>query len=383
VTKWLKKNDLEIGKLRAIRNEIEERVNNLEQDFDYGKIINTLDNKQMEITELEAKINQLLEQKSSLAVDLVEIEEYVNEFSEDIYIEDDDIKTVFEKYKKGLGELAQADLENLYKFRDQLAKFKSNLIDNKKIQLSQEITQINATVQELNKKVSKYYAQISQSDQNNLVKSFRTYKEDIYEFRQFDQQLEKYELATERLNEAKAVYSTAANKLSRIVSTLKNVKESFQTTFIDAHKYITGSSAASFDFTVNVDTGPSRKKDFFKFSAYTETSGSKGSDQIRAAIYDVSLHMNEHTKKKTIGFILHDNLIFGVIDKVSSIKFLNLINDRLGDEIQYIAAINSDDFDYAELREQFTFDVKEKEAINLTKSEPLFHGIYLDFIKRP
>lgn len=382
VTKWLKKNDLEIDKLRAMRNEIEERVSNLETDFDYSKIIKSLDNKQTEISELEARVNELIEKKSSLQLSLREIDEYINEFSEDIYIEDDDIKIVFEKYKKGLGDLAQKDLESLYKFRDQLSKFKSDLVDNKKKQLKEEVSQIETTIEELNGKVSKYYQEISKADQNNIVKSFRSYKDDVYEFRQYDYQLEAYENASNRVNEAKTSYSLAANKLSRIVSELKKTKESFQATFIETHRYITGSSAASFDFTVNVDSGPNKKKDFFKFAVYTETSGSKGSDQIRAAIYDASLHINANTKPKTIGFILHDNLIFGVIDKVSSIKFLNLIHDKLGDSVQYIAAVNSDDFDYQELKNQFNFEVKDRVAIHLTKSEPLFHKIHLDFIKR-
>jgi len=383
VTRWLSKNDLEIDKLRAMRNEIEERVSNLEEDFDYSKIVKSLDDKKLHIAELEARTNELIEKKSLLQISLREINEYINEFSEDIYIEDDDIKIVFEKYKKGLGALAEKDLESLYKFRDQLSKFKSSLVESKKRQLTEEMSQTQATIESLNEKVSKYYRDISESDKNNIVKSFRSYKDDVYEFRQYDSQLEAFENATKRLNQAKADYTVAANKLSRIVGELKAVKDSFQSTFIDVHRYITGSSAASFDFAVDVDSGLNKKKDFFKFAVYTETSGSKGSDQIRAAIYDASLHINKETKKRTIGFILHDNLIFGVIDKVSSIKFLNLMHDKLGDSVQYIAAINSDDFDYAELREQFSFDIQDKVAIHLTKDSPLFHKIHLDFTKRP
>lgn len=102
---------------------------------------------------------------------------------------------------------------------------------------------------------------------------------------------------------------------------------------------------------------------------------------MRAAIYDAALHQNEYTKQKTIGFVVHDNLLFGNMDQESSIQFLNEMNKIDSGEFQYIATANSDQFDYEELRSRFTFDVGSKVVKDLTRAKPLFKRISSDFIK--
>lgn len=380
VNKWLDANELTIEELRTKRNKIEKSVEIIEDGMKYDQIVKSLDEKSEEIKQLESSLNELIEKKSTLRLELSEITAYIDEYQEDIYIEDDDVKIVFEKYRKGLGELVTKDLNELYKFRDQLTEFKSDLTKNKTEQLRQSISGLEDKIKVHNDKLDRYYSQITDSEKNNLVKSFRTYKEDVYDFRQYDEQLSRYESAQELVNDSKAGYANATHSLSRVVSKLKTTKDSFEKTFLELHKYVTGSSEASFNFQVDVDSAVSKRKDFFKFSVATETTGSAGSNQMRAALYDVALEINEATSAKTLKFMLHDNLIFGKIDKDSSIKFLNLVESKLGDDVQYIAAINSDDFNYEELIDKFDFNVSEKVVINLTKDKPLFHEIARGFL---
>jgi len=380
VNRWLKQEGIKVEQLRAKRNQIEEKVADLEHDFDYEKILKSIEGKKDVISNLETEISDYIDKRSLLQVELSDIEDYINEYKEDVTIDDSDIQVVFEKYKKGLGDLIKKDLEELFTFRDQLSKFKEDLTGNKRKQLVDEIATLTGKINDRKEKVRRYYSDITESDKNHIVKSFRSYKDDLYSYRQYDQYLDQYDDAQEELNNAKTQYSLAANKLSRIVSDLREKKKSFEHTFVELHRDITGSSEASFNFSVDVESGIKQKKNFFKFEAITETTGSMGSNHIRAAIYDMSLHLNDFTKPRTLGVIVHDNLIFGFLDKASSIKYLNLMNSQLGDNIQYIAAINSDDFDYKELIAEFTFDIKSKVAIHLTKKDPLFHEIHRDFI---
>lgn len=379
VNKWLSDNGFEIDQLRAAKNKIEQKVTSLEDDFNYDNILGSIEDKKDQISTLEAEINDLIDKRSIIQVDLNEIDEYINEFSETTKIDDSDIQVVFDKYRAGLGDIIKKDLDELYKFRDQLAEFKSELTDSKRTQLKNEIESISDQIKARQQKIQQFYSTINDSNKNHIVQSFRAYKDDVYEFRQYDQYIDRYDEATEKLNDAQTAYSLAANELSKIVSHLKNVKASFQQTFVELHEKITGSSEASFNFSVNLNSGAQNKKDFFKFSAVTETTGSMGSNHLRAALYDMALHINTNTSPRALGLIVHDNLIFGLLDKASSIKYLNTMNSVLGESVQYIAAVNSDDFNYQELLSEFDFDIKDSIAIQLTKGDPLFHGIFRDF----
>jgi hypothetical protein len=94
---------------------------------------------------------------------------------------------------------------------------------------------------------------------------------------------------------------------------------------------------------------------------------------MTAAIYDAALHKNEETAPRTYGLFIHDNLIFGLIEKDSSIKYLNYLNGNFDDsDIQYIATINMDEFNYEELKGDFTYDVTKDVVIELTRDNPLF-----------
>jgi len=380
VNKWLEDNGLKIDQLRAKRNSIEQKVTTLEEDFNYDNILASIEDKKDELTQLESEINDLINKRSLLQVDLSEINDYINEFEEPVEISNTDIEVVFSKYKAGLGELIEKDLEELYQFRDQLAEFKSELTSTRRGNLKTQIGNITDQIKARQEKIQRYYSSINEDDKNHIVKSFRSYKDDVYEFRQYDQYIDRYDEASEKLNNAQATYSNAANELSKIVSQLREAKDSFEKTFVELHERITGSSEASFNFSVNVNSGAQNKKDFFKFSAVTETTGSMGSNHLRAALYDMALHINTYTKPHTLGLIVHDNLIFGLLDKASSIKYLNTMNNVVGETVQYIAAINSDDFKYQELLSEFDFKIEDHIAIQLTKDNPLFHGIYRDFM---
>lgn len=378
--KWLEENDLDIDKLKAKRNELEQRVLDLEEDFNYDKLLMGYEAKAAEVRDLERKLEVLISDKSLLESELRDIEDYINDVDDDIYIDDQDVKLVFEKYRKGLGELVQSDLESLYEFRDQLSQFKEDLVVNKRSQLLESISSLQDKIDTHKQKVDKFYAEISDSKKNAIVKSFRVYKDDLYDSKQYDQYIDQYDSAVAALNDASAKFALATDELHRVVTNLNAQKKEFVKTFLAIHKRVTHSDSASFDFTVNVASKVSDKTDFFKFNVIVETAGSRGANQMRAAIYDASIHSSEVTKGRTLGFLLHDNLVFGSMDVESSINYLNLMSEFVAEEMQYIATVNNDQFDYQELRERFTFDIDDNVIINLTRQEPLFKRTESDFI---
>lgn len=214
-----------------------------------------------------------------------------------------------------------------------------------------------------------------------MGRALEVYQQDILDMKEYDTYLKEYEVAEEEHAKATIAYNTAIAQLAKIVAKLKAERESFGQTFVDIHKDVAGNSAASFDFQVGIDSKPNSKRAFFTFKVATETNGNKGANQMRAAIYDAALHQNEYTKPRTVGFVVHDNLLFGNMDQESSIQFLNEMNKIDPKTFQYIATANSDQFDYKELEDRFTFKIAERVIKDLTRSKPLFKKINPDFIK--
>ena len=52
---------------------------------------------------------------------------------------------------------------------------------------------------------------------------------------------------------------------------------------------------------------------------------------------------------------------------------MNYIHENFDpNDLQYIATVNMDEFNYAELQDDFKYDVKDDVIIELTREDPLF-----------
>ncbi len=373
VNKELKAQGLEIDKLQARKNALEDKVANLEDNFEYSQILDSLQTRSSEVNEIEAELETLVLDKKSIEFEISELAAFVEDFKDDIYIDDKDLNIVFNQFKAGLGDLVTKDFEQVRKFRDQLSRYKTELVDVKQADARKRLEAIEAKIAVRRTKVSKFYSDISETKKNHIVKSFRVYREEVNEFKNYEALLHEHESATNEANGANTQFAIAVGELSRAVADKKAIKSEFQKTFLDIHKYVTSSVEASFDFAVNSKFSPSNITNFFRFNVTSEAAGSTGANQMTAAIYDAALHKSPATSGKTYGMYIHDNLIFGLIEKDSSIQYLNYIHENFAeDELQYIATVNMDEFNYAELQDDFKYNVKEDVIIELTRSDPLF-----------
>lgn len=373
VKKELKLKGVEIDKLQAKKNALEAQVENLEDNFDYSKILNSLQSRSEEVNILEHELEELILTKKGIEYELEELTSFASDFEEDLYIDDKDLALVFNKYKQGLGELITKDFESVKKFRNQLGEYRSELIEEKVKNLSKSLEETEAKIATRKQNVDKFYADISQTNKNHIVKSFRVYKDEVDEFQKYESLLGQHEQGEYEVNVAETSFAIAVGELSHAIEDNKEIKQSFQKTFLKIHHYVTSSVEASFDFAANAKFSPNRKTSFFKFNVTSETTGSTGANQMTAAIYDASLHENEYTHERTYGLFIHDNLIFGLIEKDSSIKYLNYIHDSFKDkDLQYVATVNMDEFNYDELKDDFTYNVTDDVIIELKRDNPLF-----------
>lgn len=381
VKKELKKEGVEVEKLQARKNALESQVESLEDNFEYSRILDSLQDRSEEINVLERELEELILEKKSLEYELAELADFASQFEDDIYIDDKDLAIVFNKYKAGLGELITNDFESVKKFRDQLSKYKNELMDEKMKSASKQLDIIDSKISARKEKINKFYADINQVNKNHIVKSFRVYRDEVNEFQKYQSLLTQYEEGDYEANSAEASFAIAVGELSQAIERGKEFKQSFQKTFLKIHNYVTSSVEASFDFSANAKFSPNKKTNFFRFNVTSETTGSTGANQITAAIYDAALHENETTKQKTYGLFIHDNLIFGLIEKDSSIQYLNYIHQNFSDDdLQYIATINMDEFNYDELKQDFVYNVTDDVIIELTRQNPLFFEMSGDLL---
>jgi len=373
VNKELKAQDLEVDKLQAKKNALEDKVSNLEDNFEYSQILDSLQDRSVEINALEAELEELVLDKKSIEGELSEFAAFIEDYRDDIYIDDKDLSIVFNQFKAGLGDLVTKDFEQVKKFRNQLSRYKTELIDVKQSEARKRLEEIEAKISARRAKVNKFYSDINETKKNHIVKSFRVYREEVNEFKNYEALLHEYESASNEANGSNTEFAIAVGELSRIAAEKRDIKLEFQKTFLDIHKYVTSSVEASFDFSVNSKFSPSNITNFFRFNLTSETAGSTGANQMTAAIYDAALHKSPSTNKKTYGFYMHDNLIFGLIEKDSSIQYLNYLHENFdSEELQYIATVNMDEFNYAELQDDFKYNVKDDVVIELTRENPLF-----------
>lgn len=370
--KDLAKKDLDIEKLRARQNDLKSQIEIFEKDLDYPATINNIKVRGSEIKEKEQELNKLIIERSQLEMQIREIQDFASIFNEDFYIDDNDLALIFNKFKKGLGDVVKKDFDALKEFRNQVIRFKNELFKEKKKDILSAIEKMDSKIYNLETEINNFNKDIVYSDSNNVVKNLRIYRERFSGFEEYNSIIGQYEKSEQKQEVAKSEFSRLVEEISTIRQEALEIEANFKNTFIDVHKAIMKNSKC--DFKIKIQN-VFKKKSYFKFNIYVEGQGSKGINQIRSVIYDITLLINEFTSKRNLKCIIHDNLIFGSVDKESSINVLNFLHSLDKNSFQYIATINKDDFNYQELNSKFNFNIEDEKLIKIefTKTSPLFN----------
>lgn len=361
--------NLDIKKLRAVRNQHEAEIKGIEGGLSYPQAVANIQKNNQDINIEEQELNQMIFDKKKIELDLLEITDFSNFVGDDFYIDENDLQTVFNKYKTGLGNLIKKDFDELKKFKNQVMEFKLDFLKEKQKALIEKLELVSSQIKTKQSKISTYYGEILDPSSNNLVKNFRLFKNKFSELDNLNSQLHLYEKQEQIKEQARTNFVKYIKEIDAKIKALAVIEKSFKDSFMTIHVAIMNSSECDFTFLAkNIFMA----KSFFKFNIYIQGQGSKGVDQMQAVIYDLALLNNEYTQKKHLKFLIHDNLIFGSVDKDSSIKTLNYLNSLDPNTFQYIATVNKDDFNYKELASKFTFNPSNNIKIELTKKLPLF-----------
>ncbi len=369
IIKDLEKKNLNFDEIKALQNQIKSEIQKAEQAIDYNEITDEIKKEAELLSIKEEELNGVILRKKNLQIQLIEIDNFASNYNEDFYIDDSEIKDVFEKFKSGLGEFIVKDLSELKKFRDQVIEFKSQLLLQKRKRLAEEIEKLDQNITELKNIIIEKHGNLTSKKSSNFSKGLIIYKKKYAELQKYSSFIDEHERREKEKYESRKDFNEEIDLLKKIEAEVKQIKTSFQENFVKIHNEIMGNSQASFDFEFKPKFSP---EGFFEFNPQVHGQGSKGVNQMRAVIYDLALLLNANTNSRHLKSIIHDNLIFGSVDKDSSINTLNFISQFDEHAFQYIATVNKDDFNYSELEEKFTFDTKKQVIIELTKAKPLF-----------
>lgn len=252
-------------------------------------------------------------------------------------VDSDEVRQFYDQLREGLGTRIARELDEVMSFKLKIDQFQRHLLEEKNKIFNVEIRTLNTQLRELDRRYAKlvgvldqegelrnlrqtYASYQTKSDELGQLKSFFSRHDEL----QIDRQTKKSELEAERLRLQASI--TAASERLRF----------FERTILDIHQFIQGSRRASFEVR------PTQRKHIVDIVLRIDDDGSHSVEREKVFIYDVALMLNDFSKARHPGLLVHDN-IFDVDNDTlqKSLEYL-LTRAPFDDDQQYILTLNID-----------------------------------------
>jgi uncharacterized protein YydD (DUF2326 family) len=326
-------NEIKIQDAKAHLNELESEVGKVNKAIEQLKTNESFELIQEDLVKLEAKLADLRTKQQAIKFEIKQIDSFPKPES----INENEIQIIFNQFKKGLGDLVEKSLEDLKEFKNKIDGFKNTIVNDRLTNLKSELSEINSIVRKLDEE---YSEKISLLDNGEVLKdlktSIRVFNEKNRELNNLRSLIQKYdesERDKKKLEAEKAVLiSDLEEELHKNQETLNSFKESV----LNIHERIMGNRDAHFEIKTT------KNQSVVDFILRTDDDGSHSTERMKVFIYDISLMLNEYTRKNHPRFLIHDN-IFEDDDSIEkSLNFLYEYNSKTPNEFQYIVTLNSD-----------------------------------------
>lgn len=252
-------------------------------------------------------------------------------------VDSEEVRDFYNQLRDGLGTSIVRELNEVMNFRAKIEQFQRHLLDEKSKVLDVEVRSLNKQLTELDRRYAKLVAVLDQEGQlRNLRQtyaSFQVKSDELGQLKSFfsrydqlliDKQAKRSELEAEKL------------RLQGSISAASERIRSFERTILDIHQFIQGSRKASFEIQTT------KKKHIVEIVMRIDDDGSHSVEREKVFIYDLALLLNDYTKVRHPGFLIHDN-IFDV-DNDTLQKSLEYLITRapFEEDQQYILTLNID-----------------------------------------
>ncbi|MGB3336669.1 MAG: DUF2326 domain-containing protein, partial [Devosia sp.] len=277
--------------------------------------------------------------------------------------------------RSGLGTVVARDLEEVLSFKDKIDRFQRHLLEEKSKVVDAEIKVINKQLADLDKRYSKLLAVLDQQGQlKSLRQTYASYQVKSDELGQLKAFIDRYDQLAVDKQQKRSDKETELLRLQGNIAAARDRLKSVERTILDMHQFIQGNKAAS--FAVRATT----TKQVIDIVLRIDDDGSHSVEREKVFIYDVALLLNDFTKVRHPGMLVHDN-IFDV-DQDTLNKSLEFLFTRAEFEFeqQYILTLNVDRITHA-AEEVWYDDLRRAVVASFTKNERFLKTAYQEAVK--
>lgn len=358
-------NEIKIQDAKAHLNELESEVGKVNKAIEQLKTNESFELIQEDLVKLEAKLADLRTRQQAIKFEIKQIDSFPKPES----INENEIQIIFNQFKKGLGDLVEKSLDDLKEFKNKIDSFRNNIVNDRLTSLKSELSEINSIVRKLDEE---YSDKISLLDNGEVLKdlktSIRVFNEKNRELNNLRSLIQKYDESERDKKKLEAEKGVLISDLEEELYKNQETLKSFKDSILSIHERIMGNREAHFEIRTT------RNQNVVEFIMRTDDDGSHSTERMKVFIYDISLMLNEYTRKNHPRFLIHDN-IFEDDDSIEkSLNFLFEYNNKTPNEFQYIVTLNSDLIESASINGKLLFNVDDLKRAAFTK-ENRFLGV--------
>ncbi|MAW82435.1 MAG: hypothetical protein CMI63_19540 [Parvularcula sp.] len=318
---------------RADLNELDAEVAVIQNDLESLENFNSNEELQQDVQRLDSRI---AEKRREAAILLDSIARLKPVERERLDISHEELSEYYNDLKAGLGDLVSKDLDELYAFKQKVYNFQNDVLKRRRAALESDLEDIREELKSLDKEYEQKLRTLDQKGALRTLKqtiaSFQEKSDELADLRSF---IVGHDKALSDKREKTVEKDTQVLHLQSDIDQLEGNRASFEETILSIHNFVMGNRQASFTIKT-VDAAQ-----VVEILLRIDSDGSHSVDREKTFIYDFALLINDVTKQRHLGFLVHDNIFDVDTDTLKrSLKFILNQSTQLG--AQYILTLNSD-----------------------------------------
>lgn len=351
-------NEIKIQDAKAHLNELESEVGKVNKAIENLKTNESFELIQEDLVKLEAKLADLRTKQQAIKFEIKQIDSFPKPES----IDDNDLKIIFNQFKKGLGDLVEKSLDDLKEFKNKIDGFRNSIVNDRLTSLKSELSEINSIVRKLDEEYSEKIALLDNGEVlKDLKTSIRVFNEKNRELNNLRSLIQKYDESERIKKKLETEKSVLISDLEEELYKNQEMLKSFKESILNIHERIMSNREAHFEIKTT------KNQNVIDFIMRIDDDGSHSTERMKVFIYDISLMLNEYTRNNHPRFLIHDN-IFEDDDSIEkSLNFLFEYNRKTPNEFQYIVTLNSDLIESASENRRLQFDLDDLKRAVFTK----------------
>jgi uncharacterized protein YydD (DUF2326 family) len=285
-------------------------------------------------------------------------------------IDSEEIRQFYDELRAGLGTVVARDLTEVISFKDKIQRFQQHLLEEKSQVVDVEIKGLNKQLADLDRRYSKLLAVLDQEGQlRSLRQTYASYQAKSDELGQLKGFLERYDQLAIDKQQKRSDKETERLRLQGSIAAVRDRLKSVERTILDIHQFIQGNRKASFDVRTTAN------KQVVDIVLRIDDDGSHSVEREKVFIYDIALLLNDYTKVRHPGLLVHDNIFDVDEDTLNrSLEFL-LTRAEFQEEQQYILTLNVDRIAHA-TEEVWYDDLLRCVVASFTKTDRFLNTTY-------